>query len=49
MHISEALSGILIKAALSAETKPEKLDRLIILYYEGFDVLVEYYRLLKDI
>jgi hypothetical protein len=32
MHISEALSGILIKAAMSADTKSERKERLMHLY-----------------
>lgn len=35
MHISEALSGILIKAALSTDTKSERKERLMYLYQMG--------------
>jgi hypothetical protein len=48
MHIKHTLSGILINAALSADTKSEKLERLLHLYYEGYDVLDVYYEVLSN-
>lgn len=35
MHIKHALSGLLIKAALSAKTPSEKKQRIMDLYFHG--------------